>query len=238
MSKTFLTARWEHLLMANYKIAPYLLQPYLPHGIELDTYNGSAYLSLVGFMFNNTSIFKIPIPFFGSFEEINLRFYVKRIDGVEVKRGVVFVNETVPFKAVALLANWLYKEHYIAIPTKHAFKASELADDLQYEWKRNGRWNRFQATVSNISEAMQPGSIEEFIFEHYYGYNKLNQELSQEYRVNHPRWEINKVMDYKIDCDFKTMYGDDFSVLNGIQPDSVIMSSGSGVTINWKRDKF
>ena len=84
--------------MANYKVPPELLHPYLPNGCELDLYNGGAYVSLVGFMFKKTKLFKIPIPLLGTFEEINLRFYVVRKDKGETKRGVVFINETIPYK--------------------------------------------------------------------------------------------------------------------------------------------
>ena len=90
--------------MANYSIDPTILLPYLPAGLELDLYNGKAYVSLVGFMFKRSRIFNIPIPFMGTFEEVNLRFYVKRkVDGT-YRRGVVFINETVPYKPVAWLA--------------------------------------------------------------------------------------------------------------------------------------
>lgn len=60
----------------------------------------------------------------GTFEEVNLRFYVVRKVGNELRRGVVFINETVPNKIVAWVANKLYKEHYIAIPTKHNWTIS------------------------------------------------------------------------------------------------------------------
>jgi uncharacterized protein YqjF (DUF2071 family) len=98
MNETFLTANWENIVMVNYEVNPAVLKPYLPKGVELDYYQDKTYVSLVGFMFKKTSLFGIPIPFFGSFEETNLRFYVRRIDGKKVKRGVVFINETVPFK--------------------------------------------------------------------------------------------------------------------------------------------
>ena len=101
MTDTFLSARWENLIMANYAVDPGILKPYLPHGVELDFYNNKTYVSLVGFMFKQTSLFNIPIPFIGTFEEINLRFYVKRVEGDSIKRGVVFINETVPYKIVA-----------------------------------------------------------------------------------------------------------------------------------------
>ena len=109
MAETFLSARWENLIMANYAVDPALLLPYLPKGVELDNFNGDTYVSLVGFLFKQTSLFNIPIPLLGTFEEINLRFYVKRTEGATIKRGVVFINETVPYKAVAWLANQLYK---------------------------------------------------------------------------------------------------------------------------------
>src|SRR5215217_6227284 len=117
----FLRAKWENLIMANYAVPQEVLQPYLPKGVELDFYNGKTFVSLVGFLFKDTRIFNVPIPIFGTFEEINLRFYVKRKDGNEWKRGVVFINETVPSKLVAWVANYLYKEHYVSIPTKHSW---------------------------------------------------------------------------------------------------------------------
>lgn len=152
--------------MANYAVSADALLPYLPKGVELDYYNGKTYVSLVGFMFEKTSLFNIPIPFFGTFEEINLRFYVKRIEGRRIKRGVVFINETVPFKAVAWLANKLYKEHYITIPTKNSI-TSTTAKHVKYEWKINEQWNHLEVDAKLETEKMRHGSMEEFIFEHY-----------------------------------------------------------------------
>jgi uncharacterized protein len=238
MNKTFLSANWEHLIMANYAINPSLLEPYLPNGVELDCFNEKTYVSLVGFMFKNTRLFNLPIPFLGTFEEINLRFYVKRKEGNSIKRGVVFINETVPYKLVAFIANKLYKEHYIAIPTKNNISISKANNKIQYEWKINQAWNHLSVNAENISEPMLEGSMEEFIFEHYYGYTKINNYTTQEYKVNHPRWEINKVINYSIDCDFKKMYGEDFAFLKDEIPDSVFVAEGSKVTVDWKRNKF
>jgi hypothetical protein len=60
---------------------------------------------------------------------------------------------------------------------------------------------------------MKSESLEQFIYEHYYGYTKID-ENTEEYKLQHPSWFVNKVVDYKMDCDFKAMYGDAFSVLN------------------------
>jgi uncharacterized protein len=236
--KTFLSARWENLIMVNYAVNPEVLKPYLPNGVEIDFYNNKTYVSLVGFMFKRTSLFNIPIPFLGTFEEINLRFYVKRVERDKIKRGVVFINETVPYKLVAWLANKLYKEHYIAIPTKNTIEITNLSKNIKYKWKINKSWNHLEVNTVKEKEQMLPGSVEEFIFEHYYGYTKINSQLSQEYKVNHPRWQVNKVIDYSINCDFKSMYGNDFSFLSKQIPDSVIIAKGSPVTVKWKRTQF
>ena len=237
MKDTFLSAEWKNLIMANYAVNADALTPYLPKGVELDYYNNKTYVSLVGFMFEKTRLFGIPIPFWGTFEEINLRFYVKRTEGGRVKRGVVFINETVPFKAVAWLANKLYKEHYITIPTKNSIQVNHTKQ-VKYEWKINGQWNHLWVDAQPETEKMPRGSMEEFIFEHYYGYTRINNQVSQEYRINHPRWLVNRVSDYSVQCDFKAMYGDAFSNLSNTPPDSVFMAEGSAVTVKWQRTSF
>lgn len=238
MTDTFLSAHWENLIMANYAVNPTVLKPYLPNGVELDFYKNKTYVSLVGFMFKQTSLFNIPVPFFGTFEEINLRFYVKRIESNTIKRGVVFINETVPYKSVAWLANKLYKEHYISIPTKSSIVNKESSKKIKYEWKINETWNYISVDTAIENQEMIDGSIEEFIFEHYYGYTKINNRHSQEYKVNHPRWQVNEVIDYSVHCDFTSMYGNDFSFLGNHPPDSVIIAKGSPVTVKWKKNLF
>jgi uncharacterized protein YqjF (DUF2071 family) len=234
---TFLTANWENLIMANYEVEPAILKPYLPKGVELDFYEGKTYVSLVGFMFKKTSLFGVPIPFFGSFEEINLRFYVQRMEGKKIKKGVVFINETVPFKIVALLANRLYKEHYISIPTKNSITIGEHKH-INYEWKMNDKWNSLTVESDTTKYKIEPFSIEEFIFERYFGFTKLSPLSSQEYRIQHPKWNTNKILNYTIDCDFSSMYGEAFSHLTNQAPNSIIMAEGSQVSVGWKRDQF
>jgi len=237
MAITFLKANWENLIMANYEVEPSILQPYLPKGVELDFYNHKTYVSLVGFMFKKTSLFGVPIPFFGSFEEINLRFYVRKLEGQKIKKGVVFINETVPFKIVALLANKLYKEHYISIPTKNAINIAENKH-IHYEWKMKDKWNSIKVQSDTNKYKIEPSSMEEFIFERYFGYTKLSPSSTQEYRIHHPKWMTHKILINNIDCDFGMMYGDAFSILNNQAPSSIIMAEGSQVSVHWKRNQF
>ena len=235
---TFLKANWEHIIMANYEINPEILFPFLPKGVTLDLFEGKAYVSLVGFMFKKTKIFNMPIPWLGTFEEINLRFYVKRKEGNIIKRGVVFINETIPYQLVAWMANKLYKEHYTVVPTKHTFHKTEQNQQLKFEWLLNKKWNSILVETETQSKAMAPNSFEEFIYEHYYGYTKINEDATEEYHLQHPSWAVYKVNDYKINCRFSEMYGDAFSVLNQTRPTAVFLAKGSSVKVAWKRTRL
>ena len=234
----FLKANWENIIMANYEIDPKILKPFMPKGVELDLYNGKAYVSLVGFMFKKTKLFNIPIPYFGTFEEINLRFYVIRKDENQIKRGVVFINETIPYPIVAWVANKLYKEHYTVVPTRHSITNDFKSKKVKFEWKINNSWNSINVEASNKSHNMKTGTLEKFIYEHYFGYTKINENNTEEYRLQHPSWKINSVLETKIDCDFEAMYGKAFSVLNDTKPEAVFIAEGSSVKIEWKRNRL
>ncbi len=235
---TFLKANWENIIMANYEVALEVLQPFLPRGVELDLYNGKAHVSLVGFMFNDTKIFKMPIPYFGTFEEINLRFYVKRKDADIEKRGVVFINETIPYKVVAWMANKLYKEHYTTIPTKHNIKIHDDSKQIEYYWKINKVWNSIKVNATITNEQMLKGSFEEYIFEHYFGYTKIDEARTEEYTISHPSWKINTINNYSINCDFEAMYGKTFAHLSHTKPDSIFIAEGSSVSVDWRRNRL
>src|SRR5881394_1666563 len=112
--RKFLTARWQDLIMANYEVEPSLLTDRVPNGTELDLQDGKCFVSLVGFMFTNTRVLGIPVPFHINFEEVNLRFYVHRETDSETRRGVVFIKEIVPRFAIAFVARTLYGEPYVA----------------------------------------------------------------------------------------------------------------------------
>ena len=234
----FLKAKWENIIMANYEIEPKILLPFLPKGVELDLFDGKAYVSLVGFMFKKTKLFNIPIPYFGTFEEINLRFYVIRKEENQIKRGVVFINETIPYKPVAWLANRLYKEHYTVVPTKNKITIGNNSQKVHFQCLKNKKWNSIYVDSETKSGLMKIDSLEKFIYEHYYGYTKVNDQNTTEYQLQHPSWNVHKVNDYSVDCDFESMYGASFSVLNQAKPIAVFIAEGSAVKVNWKRTKL
>ena len=89
--------QWCDLAYIHWKYDPAVVQALLPDGIEVDTFDGSAWVGLIPFSMRNISFPGIPpVPYFGSFPEVNVRTYVKR-NGVP---GVWFfsldVNRLIP----------------------------------------------------------------------------------------------------------------------------------------------
>ena len=234
MPDIFLKAEWKNLVMANYIVPPGLLKPYLPGGTELDFFEGKCYMSLVGFLFAHTRILGFKIPFHMNFEEVNLRFYVIRNDGTKVKRGVVFIREIVPKRMISWVANTFYNEHYSTTRMKHQIHFVEEMQTVNYSWKNGRRWNAILATASLIPISQIPGSRENFITEHYWGYSK-SKNGTTEYAVEHPQWKIFPVTGYQVDCNFGAQYGNDFIILDQLDPDFVCWAEGSLIQVRNKK---
>ena len=230
MARTFLQAEWRKLAMANYSIESTVLKKYLPAKTEIDLWNNTCYVSLVGFMFLNTRVMGLKIPFHTNFEEVNLRFYVRYNDHGKWKRGVVFIKEIVPKPALTLVANTIYKEHYETMPMAHHWDAA--GDDLtvEYKWKKKN-WNSFKVTTDKNPTPIAIGSEEEFITEHYWGYTRITNAKTSEYEVSHPKWEVYRTKDYQIDVDFNNIYGEDFKFLSNLKPTSVFLAEGSEIKV-------
>lgn len=232
---SFLTANWKNLTLINYEIDATILEKYLPKGTEIDLYNGKCYVTLVGFLFQNTKLLDWKIPFHVNFEEVNLRFYVKRFENNEWKRGVVFIKEIVPKHALTFVANAIYKEHYQTLPMKHSIIISKEISDFVYQWKLDHKWNSISITAKNELLPIEANTEAEFICEHYFGYTKYNDRTTFEYEVKHPRWEQYEVINTKIDVDFKNVYGSDFAQLENTKPSSIILAKGSEISVENKR---
>lgn len=231
---SFLRAQWQNLALINYHIDPKILKEYLPHGTELDLWNDQCYVSLVGFMFTNVRLLGIKVPFHTQFEEVNLRFYVKRFENNAWKRGVVFIKEIVPKPALSFIANTFYKEHYETLPMRHYQKASATHNEFSYSWKKDKRWNSIKINTKKTLLPIEKLSEAEFITEHYFGYSKVSPQKTFEYEVKHPRWEQYEVTDFNIDVDFKSTYGKAFEFLKHQKPIAVLLAKGSKISVEHK----
>ena len=229
-----MTAEWKNLIMANFVIDPKVLEKYLPSGTEIDYFNGKTFVSVVGFLFANTKVRGLRIPFHINFQEVNLRFYVRYKEQDIWKRGTVFISEIVPRAAITFVANNIYHENYRTLPMKHFLKESDVIK-TGYHWKFKGRWNKIEVTAGSTANAMIVDSEESFIAEHYWGYARFSKTVTYEYQVAHIPWMVYPVSDYLLECDFEGLYGPEFSLLKSQQPSSVFLAKGSPVEVYKKR---
>lgn len=225
--RKFLTAAWNDLVMLNYEVDPAVLQPLVPRGTELDFWRGKVLVSMVGFMFLNTKLLGIPIPFHRHFEEVNLRFYVRRKGAEGWQRGVVFIKEIVPKIAIATVARVCYNENYEAMAMRHQI----TPEAISYSWRRDKEWSFLQAQMSGGPQPWQAGSEEEFITEHYWGYARQRDGGTVEYRVEHPPWLVWRATGATFKCDIGEIYGAQFEPYLQASPTSAFVAVGSPVTV-------
>jgi len=228
--RPFLTAEWRHLVMLSWACDPALLARFVPAGTALELWNGTAFLSLVGFRFVGTRVLGVPVPLHRDFDEVNLRCYVRREVGGEVRRGVVFVREFVPRRAIAALARLVYNEPYDAAPMTSRV-APAGAPDVAYRWQWAGAWHRVAARASGAPAVPAPGSLDAFIVEHYWGYTRQRDGGTVEYHVMHPPWRLWPVTDWSLEADVARLYGAPFAAVVKGTPHCALIAEGSAVTV-------
>ena len=217
--------------MLNYRVAPALLEQYVPKGTELDPFRGVYYASVVGFLFCNTRVIGVPVPYHRNFEEVNLRFYVRRTVNGEVRRAVVFIRELVPRRAIAALARFAYNEPYRAVPMQHEVSARRVA----YKWKVNGAWTTLSADLTGDGAVPPHDSEEAFITEHYWGYTRQRDGGTVEYEVRHPRWRVWRAASANVTGALEPVYGSVWADALSAPPASAFVADGSAVSVHFPR---
>jgi uncharacterized protein YqjF (DUF2071 family) len=226
----FLTANWRYLAMLNFVVDPKIVAPLVPSGTEIDFENGETFLSVVGFLFLDTRLLGLPIPLHRDFEEVNLRFYVRKKSAGTWRRGVVFVRELVPKRAIAMIARTFYGEPYLAVPMKHDIEHVDLRVKVEYSWRRGTKWESLKMSASGEPQSIPAGSHAEFITEHYWGYTRVRSGCS-EYRVEHSRWKIWNAEAFELSADIAALYGEQFVEPLSAAPRSAFIADGSPIEV-------
>jgi uncharacterized protein YqjF (DUF2071 family) len=252
--RPLLTAEWRNLVLLNFPVPTNIIEDLAPPGTEPDLHDGQSFISIVGFRFDNVRLFGLRIPGHANFPEINLRFYVRRTVAGDLRRGVVFAREIVPRRAVSIVANHLYNESYITRPMRSEIQiaGNSLApgDKIEYAWRtkilvpfREGlgkgsskraniqNWNHLTAQVAAPLALPAPGSLEEFIVEHYWGYTRGHNGQTREYQVAHDPWRVAAADSIAWECDIATTYDRPLAEYLTAPPTSAIIADGSPIQV-------
>jgi uncharacterized protein len=112
----------------------------------------------------------------------------------------------------------------------HSWTAEGQYQEIQYRWFKE-KWNSLRVKAVRDGVEITQSSEAEFITEHFWGYTQLTGNKTSEYGVEHPRWQIYPVVDYKVDVDFNKIYGADFEFLTGATPKSIFLAEGSEIVV-------
>jgi uncharacterized protein YqjF (DUF2071 family) len=230
-----MTATWRHLAMLNYDVGPGLLLPRVPPGTELDTWHGHALVSLIGLRFLDLKVGGFAVPAHRDFDQINLRFYVRRQAGSgQWRRGVVFIREIVPKAVITAVARLWYREPYARRPTRHVLDGFAAAGrspfPVRYEWKQGGRWHALAGNAGPVPATFATGSLEEFITQRHWGFNRRGR-TTYEFQVEHPPWQVRSLSDARLEGDGGALFGP--ALAEGLRhpPHSAFLAEGSGVSV-------
>jgi uncharacterized protein YqjF (DUF2071 family) len=235
-TRIILTADWRCLAMLHYEVDAALLSELVPAGTELNRWNGRVFVSLIGFRFLKTKVLGIPIPFHRDFDEINLRFYVRRQENGEVRSGVVFIKEIVEQPAIAIMANALYNERYVCLGTSHEIQQqNETEFKVEYGWQYGKVQNKIAMTTAGPGKLAEDGSLEQFLTEQHWGYTSQKDGGTIEYQVAHPPWKIWNVREARFAGDMTGLCDSRLAAVLQGSPSLAFVAEGSEASISWAR---
>ena len=183
-------------------------------------------------MFANTRVRGIAVPFHRTFEEVNLRFYVKRRVGDVERRAVTFIRELVPRAAIAVAARFAYNEPYRQTPMSHHLDVSPSGPRrAEYRWTADRTPGSIVAEGIGAGSVPSPDSEEAFMTQRHWGYTTQRDGSTVEYHVAHPVWTVRRIERGSI-AGNASVFGADFSEILAGPPTSAFFADGSAVAVH------
>ena len=224
-----LNQEWRHLSFLHWMVDEKYILPYIPKGLELDTFNNNAYISTIPFLMKDVRPRFLPsLNFISTFPEFNIRTYVKFKD----KSGVSFLTLDAQSKITCLFAPYAY-----GLPYRYAL-GSLQTDNNTYLWnsKRISDLAELKGYCKPVGKYMtaSDGSLEEFLFERYCLFTLINDNLCIGY-VAHKPWVYQKGQVELESNSFTESYN--LGIKNLLKPDLVHISDGLRVK-TWSIEKI
>lgn len=176
--------QWRDLAYIHWRYTPEEVQALLPEGIEVDTFDGSAWVGLIPFSMRNISFPLVPpVPYFGSFPEVNVRTYVKR-NGVP---GVWFFSLDVNRLVPAFVARTTYFIPYCWGKASHKKTAAKLLTSVNRRWPSKSS-SRIELSIGEKIE--EPSELAHFLSARWGLYSQGFGGRLRYAPVDHEQWQL------------------------------------------------
>jgi uncharacterized protein len=196
-ARPVLRQRWAELAYFHWPYQPDVVQRLLPPGVTVDTFDGVAWVGLIPFEMCNVQLGPTPpVPWLGSFIEINVRTYVIDPSG---RRAVWFFSLDVPRSMVVAVARSIFALPYCWADIEHT------TGDGQHRYRSERRWPHRTRPAADIRFTVgqplgddQVGDLEHFMCARWALLTSRRDRLLYG-RVCHPRWPLYAIDELSID---------------------------------------
>lgn len=210
--------RWSNLMFVHWRVDAALVAPLLPDGLVPDEFDGASWVGLIPFVLDRATVFgSPPIPYFGTFVEVNVRLYAVDANG---HRGVVFVSLEASRLAAVLAARALFSIPYMWSRTKLEVGAGEY----RYTARRHlAAGAHTEIVVRPTARPVVGDPLADFLTARWALFTRTRGRTVH-LRNHHEPWELFEAELVSLDDTLLAVAG--FPGLAGREPDSVLYSPG------------
>lgn len=179
---------WEDIVFLHWPVPVATLDPLLPDGLQIDTFEGQAYLGITPFLAENTRAAGLPaLPYLSSYLECNVRTYVRGPDG---SRGVWFFSLDAE-RTLAVLGARALKLPFFHCHAERRKKDGRHLYSYRRDWPQPARAHLdLVCEVAERLPAAQPEELLWFLTERYQLFSQDGQGGIRVVRVHHPPWSL------------------------------------------------
>jgi len=209
---------WNEVLFLHWTIPVEILRKLVPKDLEIDTYNGKAYISLVPFSMKNTRPRYFPsIPLISDFHEINIRTYVSKND----IHGVLFLNIEAQKLMSAIIARRLS-----GLPYK---KSTIRRENGKYSSENPAGGSKLHVEFKVAGVISTKTDLDKFLTERYCLFLEENSKIFR-YDIHHQEWPLRSIKINTLEISHK---GEEIDLMTSM-PEISHYSDGVKV-LTWKR---
>jgi uncharacterized protein YqjF (DUF2071 family) len=186
---------WHELLFMHWAVPAESLRPHVPATLDLDAFDGRAWLGVVPFRMTNVRPrFVPPVPGISAFPELHVRTYVMPA-GTKEKAGVWFFSLDATSRLAVRAARWSYYLPYYDANISCAANGGENTPTVRYSSRRTHRGAppaeldlEYRPTGKPFHA--EPGTLDYFLTERYCLYSTNPTGVPYRCEVAHPPWPL------------------------------------------------